>query len=80
MKRSLKIYASQDYFTQFYRALSTSDETEYVTLLLKNHVFQDFPAGPLVKNPHADAWDISSIPGPERFHMPRGNKAFVPKP
>ena len=74
MKSSLKkICASQDYFIQFYRALSNSDEAEYVTHLLKHHVFQDFPAGPLVKNSHANAWDMGSIPGLERFHTPRDN-------
>ena len=33
---------------------------------------QDFPGGLAVKNPPADAGDIGSIPGPERFHMLRG--------
>jgi len=33
----------------------------------------DFPEGPLVKNPPANAEDMGSIPGPGRFHMPSGN-------
>ena len=34
---------------------------------------QDFSGGPVVKNLPANAGDIGSIPGPWRFHMPRGN-------
>ena len=36
----------------------------------------DFPGGPVVKNPTATAGDMDSLPelpGPGRFHMPRGN-------
>jgi len=33
----------------------------------------DLPGGPVVKNPPANAGDISSISGPGRFHMQRGN-------
>ena len=29
------------------------------------------PGGAVVKNPPANAEDMSSIPGPRRFHMPR---------
>ena len=32
----------------------------------------DFPGGPMVKNPPANAGDISSISGPGRFHMQWG--------
>ena len=35
----------------------------------------DFPSGPLVKNPPANSWDTSSIPGPGGFHMPQGSSA-----
>jgi len=31
------------------------------------------PGGPVVENPPANAGDTGSIPGPGRFHMPRGN-------
>ena len=31
----------------------------------------DFPGGPAVRNPSANAWDMGSIPGPGRFHVPR---------
>ena len=31
----------------------------------------DFPAGPLAKNPPANAGDIGSIPDLGRLHMPR---------
>ena len=34
---------------------------------------QDFPGGPVVKNLPANAGDMGSIPGPERFHMLQGN-------
>ena len=33
----------------------------------------DFPGGPVVKNPPANAGDMGSISGPERFHLPGGN-------
>ena len=36
-------------------------------------LFRDFPGNPVVKNPPANAGDTGSIPGPRRFHMPRGN-------
>ena len=31
---------------------------------------EDFPGGPEVKNPRANAGDTGSIPGVGRFHMP----------
>ena len=31
---------------------------------------EDFPGGPVVKNPPANAEDTGFIPGPGRFHMP----------
>ena len=34
---------------------------------------QDFPGGPLVKNPPANAEDTGSSPGPGRSHMPWSN-------
>ena len=34
---------------------------------------QDFPGGPVVENPPANAGDVGSIPGPRRFHMLRHN-------
>ena len=39
---------------------------------MKNTVSENFPSGPVVKNPHANAKDTGSIPGSERFHMLRG--------
>ena len=35
----------------------------------------DFPAGPVVKNPPANAGDMGSTSGPGRSHMSQGNKA-----
>ena len=40
---------------------------------LKKKKKQDFPGGPVVENPPANAGDTGSIPGPGRFHMPLGN-------
>ena len=47
---------------------------------------QDFPGGQMVKNPPANAGDMSLIPGPGRSHMPRATKpghlnhwAYMPK-
>ena len=34
---------------------------------------KDFLGGPVVKNLLANAWDMSSIPGPGSSHMPRSN-------
>ena len=34
---------------------------------------QDFPGDAVVKNPHANAEDMGSIPGPGRSHMPWSN-------
>ena len=34
---------------------------------------KDFSGGAVNKNPLAKAGDIGSLPGPERFHMPRSN-------
>ena len=41
--------------------------------VFENASTRDFPGGPVVKNPPANAGDAGSIPGPGRSHMPRGN-------
>ena len=33
--------------------------------------FMDYPDGPVVKNPPANAGDMGSIPGLERYHIPQ---------
>ena len=33
----------------------------------------DFPGGPMVKNPPANAGDMGSIPGSGRSHVPQSN-------
>ena len=33
----------------------------------------------MIKNPAANAWDLGSIPGPGRSHMPQGNETHVPQ-
>ena len=37
------------------------------------NMHEDFPDGPVVGNPPANAGDTGSIPGPGRFHMSQGN-------
>jgi len=39
----------------------------------------NFPGGPMAKDPPASAGDLGLIPVPRRFHMPWGNKAYVPQ-
>ena len=39
----------------------------------------DFPGGPVVKNPPANAGDAGLILGLGRFHLPRGNQACAPQ-
>ena len=39
---------------------------------------QDFPGGPEVKNLPTSAGDTGPIPGSQRLHMPRDNKACAP--
>ena len=34
---------------------------------------EDFPGGPVVKNPPANAQDMGLIPDPGGFHMPQCN-------
>ena len=34
---------------------------------------EDFPGGPVDKNPPANSGDMGSIPGPGGFHMPQSN-------
>ena len=34
------------------------------------HMDKDFPSGPVVKNPPANAGDVGLIPSPGRSHMP----------
>ena len=40
---------------------------------------KDFPGGAVVKYPPANAGDTGLIPGPERSHMLRSNKAHAPQ-
>ena len=39
----------------------------------KNEDVSDFPAGPVVENPPANAGNMCSIPGLGKFYIPRGN-------
>ena len=38
-----------------------------------SYLIGDFLGGTVDKNPPASAEDMSSIPGPGRFHMPKSN-------
>ena len=40
---------------------------------LKIYILRNFPSDIVDKNPLASGGDTGSIPGPGRFHMPRGN-------
>ena len=40
---------------------------------------ESIPGGPVDENSPASAGDTSSIPGPGRFHVPRGNSACAPQ-
>ena len=40
---------------------------------------RDFPGGTVDKNPPTNAGDVSSIPGPWRFHMPQSSYACAPQ-
>ena len=39
----------------------------------KNGPHWDFPGGPVVNNPPANAGDTDSIPGLGKFHLPQDN-------
>ena len=41
--------------------------------MYRKRLHGDVPAGAMDKNPLANAGDTSSIPNPERFHMPQSN-------
>ena len=60
-----------------YRRYSVNIGTHILSVFILqpqlNRRIQDFPGGPVVKNPPAKAGDMGSIPGPGRLHMPRGN-------
>ena len=43
-------------------------------------VVRDFPGDPVVKSPPDNTGHMGLIPGPERFHVPRGNQAHELQP
>ena len=49
------------------------DRVPWFFVILRMSLPLDFSGGPLVKNWPAHAGGMGSIPGPGRFHMPRGN-------
>ena len=50
-----------------------ADIQSFYNHFLKFKTFGDFPGGPLVKHPLANARERGLIPGQGRFHMPLGN-------
>ena len=40
---------------------------------------EEFPGGPVVKNPPANGGDTGSIPGLGIFHIPWDNEACIPQ-
>ena len=59
--------------------LACGDQDSLSIPTLKNGGEADFPGGPVVKNPPANAGDTGSNPGLGRFHIPQGNQAHVPQ-
>ena len=57
------IFAFLLIFMVFFFLLRYSSHTKKYT--------QDFPVGPMTKNPPASAGEMGSFPGPGRFHMLR---------
>ena len=55
------------FFRSFFFLLRYSSHTIKYT--------QDFPVGPVTKNPPANAGEMGSDPGPGRFRVPRGSSA-----
>ena len=52
-------------------------ELEKVETITKNLFFQDFPGGPVVKNPPSNAGDAGSIPG-QGNKIPRATGQLSP--
>ena len=42
--------------------------------------WEDCRGGPVVKSPHVNAGDASSIPGPGRSNMSRSDQVHAPQP
>ena len=60
----------------FDKSNTITDTTVCLPLLCAGHFknkYEDFPGGPVVKNPPANVRDIGSIPGLGRSHMPQSN-------
>ena len=48
--------------------------------MFKQDNILDFPGGPVVEKPPANAGDVGSIPGLGRSHLPRGKQATTTEP
>ena len=53
--------------------LLSHQERKATLLTVKMIIGRDFPSGPVVKNPPANAGDTGSIPALERLHLLQGN-------
>ena len=51
----------------------TLQDEEGTTISGLRKTTEDYPGGPVVTNPPANAGDIGLIPGSGRFHIPSGN-------
>ena len=74
------VKCSQYKWEQEARGLSVEwfhEERENKKYAIKNQDFLDFPHGPVVESPPADAGVIGSILGQGRCHMPQSNQAHV---
>ena len=59
--------------------VSMTGRRKYYSVMYCNEYSQEnFPDGPVVKNPVSNARDAGSIPGLGRVHMPRNYLAHVP--
>ena len=54
-------------------------KTQHNQNFFKTHTQMNFPGGPVVGNPPANARDMDLIPGPGRAHMPWDNQAWAPQ-
>ena len=80
MRRKVKMPSSPK--PSNWRRVSLLAETEACTRLFSDIKFlfqtskyegRDFPGGPVVKDPPANAGHTGSSPGPRRSHMPQSN-------
>ena len=65
-----KFFSHLGYYTVLNRVPCDIHQVFWLSIL--NIAMWDFPGGPVVKNPPANAGNMGSIPGPGRSHMLQG--------